>query len=106
MNEIKIKGLRQADIAASGGRAPYLTVSRVLANEPGISESVSQHILKCCGRERLLGTHRQTEWPCAAGLALIASDGVTGGLSVFCRSDRRRLAAPVRLEPAFPSRCG
>jgi len=80
MNEIKTKRPRQADIAAAAG-VSVSTVSRVLANEPGISESVRQHILRVAA-EHGYQTKGSSE-PMAGGLALIASDGATGGLSVF-----------------------
>lgn len=80
MNEIKTKRLRQADIAAMAG-VSVSTVSRVLANEPGISESVRQHILKVAAENGY--SARTVTGPLRGGLALIASDGVTGGLSVF-----------------------
>jgi len=80
MNEIKTKRLRQADIATMAG-VSVSTVSRVLANEPGISESVRQHILKVAAEN---GYSARTATGALRGtLALIASDGVTGGLSVF-----------------------
>lgn len=80
MNEIKTKRPRQADIAAAAG-VSVSTVSRVLANEPGISESVRQHILRVAA-EHGYQTKGSSD-PMAGGLALIASDGATGGLSVF-----------------------
>jgi len=80
MNEMKTKRLRQADIAAMAG-VSVSTVSRVLANEPGISESVRQHILKVAAENGY--SARTTSGPLRGTLALIASDGVTGGLSVF-----------------------
>lgn len=83
MNEIRPKRPRQADIAASAG-VSVSTVSRVLANEPGISGSVREHILKVAA-EHGYQSKAQVE-PLAGGLALIASDGVTGGLSVFYES--------------------
>jgi DNA-binding LacI/PurR family transcriptional regulator len=83
MSEIKSKRPRQADIAATAG-VSVSTVSRVLANEPGISESVRQHILRVAA-EHGYQTKGSSE-PMAGGLALIASDGATGGLSVFYES--------------------
>ncbi|QFY61963.1 LacI family transcriptional regulator [Rhizobium grahamii] len=80
MNEIKTKKLRQADIATMAG-VSVSTVSRVLANEPGISESVRQHILKVAAENGY--SSRTTGGAQRGTLALIASDGVTGGLSVF-----------------------
>ncbi|OCJ07926.1 LacI family transcriptional regulator [Rhizobium sp. AC44/96] len=83
MSEIKSKRPRQADIAATAG-VSVSTVSRVLANEPGISESVRQHILRVAA-EHGYQTKGSSE-PMPGGLALIASDGATGGLSVFYES--------------------
>lgn len=80
MNEIKTKKLRQADIATMAG-VSVSTVSRVLANEPGISESVRQHILKVAAENGY--SSRSAGGAQRGALALIASDGVTGGLSVF-----------------------
>ncbi|TXI80550.1 MAG: LacI family transcriptional regulator [Cupriavidus sp.] len=80
MNDIRSKRIRQADIAAAAG-VSVSTVSRVLTNEPGISETIRQHIFKVAGD---LGYPLKTAVETAAGgLALIASDSVTGGLSVF-----------------------
>lgn len=80
MIERPSRRLRQADIAAQAG-VSVSTVSRVLANEPGISEDVRVEILKVAND---LG------YPLKAGaaaapraLALIASNGVTGSLSAF-----------------------
>jgi len=80
MIEEPSRKFRQADIATRAG-VSVSTVSRVLANEPGISDDVRRQILKVASE---LG------YPLKAGnqagpgvLALIASDGVTGGLSVF-----------------------
>ncbi|PLU25540.1 LacI family transcriptional regulator [Sinorhizobium medicae] len=80
MIERPSRRLRQADIAAHAG-VSVSTVSRVLANEPGISEDVRVQIFKVASE---LG------YPLKAGtaagsraLALIASNGVTGGLSAF-----------------------
>ena len=80
MSEIRSKRIRQADIAAAAG-VSVSTVSRVLTNEPGISEAIRQHIFKVASD---LGypLKRAAEAE-AGGLALIASDSVTGGLSVF-----------------------
>ncbi|MBW9112528.1 LacI family DNA-binding transcriptional regulator [Rhizobium cauense] len=80
MNDIKTKRLRQADIAAMAG-VSVSTVSRVLANEPGISENVRQHILKVAADNGY--SARSASGAMRGTLALIASDGVTGGLSVF-----------------------
>lgn len=80
MNEIKTKRPRQADIATMAG-VSVSTVSRVLANEPGISESVRQHILKVAAESGY--PTRGVAGTMPGGLALIASDGMTGGLSVF-----------------------
>lgn len=80
MNDPKTRRLRQADIATLAG-VSVSTVSRVLANEPGISETVRRQILKVAAE------HGYPVKPAietvAGGLALIASDGVTGGLSIF-----------------------
>jgi DNA-binding LacI/PurR family transcriptional regulator len=80
MTEIKARRPRQADIATRAG-VSVSTVSRVLSNEPGISETVRRHILRVAAEHgyRLKATSETI----AGGLALIASDGVTGGLSVF-----------------------
>ncbi|PKA41944.1 LacI family transcriptional regulator [Rhizobium sullae] len=83
MNEIKPRRPRQADIAALAG-VSVSTVSRVLANEPGISGSVREHILKVAAEYGYQVRSPQEAVP--GGLALIASDGVTGGLSVFYES--------------------
>ncbi|ACE89075.1 LacI family transcriptional regulator protein [Rhizobium phaseoli] len=80
MNDQKIRRPRQADIATLAG-VSVSTVSRVLANEPGISETVRRQILKVAA-EHGYPVKPATE-AVAGGLALIASDGVTGGLSVF-----------------------
>ncbi|MBX5137036.1 LacI family DNA-binding transcriptional regulator [Rhizobium lentis] len=80
MNEHKPKRPRQADIATLAG-VSVSTVSRVLANESGISESVRRHILKVAADHGY--PVRPTAEAVAGGLALIASDGITGGLSVF-----------------------
>ncbi|MBX5204918.1 LacI family DNA-binding transcriptional regulator [Rhizobium sp. NZLR1] len=79
-NDQKIRRPRQADIATLAG-VSVSTVSRVLANEPGISETVRRQILKVAA-EHGYPVKSATE-AVAGGLALIASDGVTGGLSVF-----------------------
>ena len=80
MSEIRSKRIRQADIAAAAG-VSVSTVSRVLTNEPGISEAIRQHIFKVASDLGYpLKTAAEAE---AGGLALIASDSVTGGLSVF-----------------------
>jgi DNA-binding LacI/PurR family transcriptional regulator len=83
MNDIKPKRPRQADIAAFAG-VSIATVSRVLANEPGISGGVRAHILRVAAEHGY-----ETKGAAAAlpgTLALIASDGATGGLSVFYES--------------------
>ncbi|KQV84378.1 LacI family DNA-binding transcriptional regulator [Rhizobium sp. Root1220] len=80
MNETKNKRLRQADIATIAG-VSISTVSRVLANEPGISDSVRQHILRVAAESGYAARSAAGALP--GSLALIASDGVTGGLSVF-----------------------
>ena len=80
MNDIRSKRIRQADIAAAAG-VSVSTVSRVLTNEPGISETIRQHIFKVAsdlGYPLKTTTEAET-----GGLALIASDSVTGGLSIF-----------------------
>src|ERR1044072_4150686 len=79
-NEQKVRRPRQADIATLAG-VSVSTVSRVLANEPGISETVRRQILKVAA-EHGYPVKSATE-AVAGGLALIASDGLTGGLSVF-----------------------
>ncbi|QYA13804.1 LacI family DNA-binding transcriptional regulator [Rhizobium sp. AB2/73] len=80
MNDTRSKRIRQADIAIAAG-VSVSTVSRVLTNEPGISETIRQHIFKVASD---LGYPLKTAAETAAGgLALIASDSVTGGLSVF-----------------------
>ncbi|WP_132959583.1 LacI family DNA-binding transcriptional regulator [Rhizobium sp. BK251] len=80
MNETSPKKLRQADIATRAG-VSVSTVSRVLANEPGISEPIRREILKVAGD---LGYPIKTAADSTAGgFALIASDSATGGLSVF-----------------------
>ncbi len=80
MNDIRSKRIRQADIAAAAG-VSVSTVSRVLTNEPGISETIRQHIFKVASD---LGYPLKTTAETTSGsLALIASDSVTGGLSVF-----------------------
>ncbi len=74
------KRFRQADIAERAG-VSVSTVSRVLANEQGISESVRRQILQVATD---LGYPLKISPKTSHGaLALIASDGVTGGLSVF-----------------------
>ncbi len=74
------KRFRQADIAARAS-VSVSTVSRVLANEPGISDDVRRQILKVANE---LGYPVKAGSKAAPGtLALIASHGVTGGLSVF-----------------------
>ncbi|ANK83736.1 MULTISPECIES: LacI family DNA-binding transcriptional regulator [unclassified Rhizobium] len=80
MSDEKVRRLRQADIATLAG-VSVSTVSRVLANEPGISETVRRQILKVAGEHGY--PVKPAAEAIAGGLALIASDGVTGGLSVF-----------------------
>ncbi|OWO91348.1 LacI family transcriptional regulator [Rhizobium esperanzae] len=80
MSNEKVRRLRQADIATLAG-VSVSTVSRVLANEPGISETVRRQILKVAGEHGY--PVKPAAEAVAGGLALIASDGVTGGLSVF-----------------------
>lgn len=98
MNEIKSKRPRQADIAATAG-VSVATVSRVLANEPGISGSVREHILRVAAEHGYQA--KATSEAVLGGLALIASDGMTGGLSVFYEAivDGLRTGA---LERAMP----
>ncbi|MFS8045169.1 LacI family DNA-binding transcriptional regulator [Rhizobium sp. BR 314] len=80
MNDFRTKRIRQADIATAAG-VSVSTVSRVLTNEPGISETIRQHIFKVASD---LGYPLKTAAETTTGsLALIASDSVTGGLSVF-----------------------
>ncbi|MEZ2126162.1 MULTISPECIES: LacI family DNA-binding transcriptional regulator [unclassified Sinorhizobium] len=80
MNETSTKRLRQADIAAKAG-VSVSTVSRVLANEPGISDAIRQQIFKVAAE---LGYPLKSAQAATSGaLALIASDSATGGLSVF-----------------------
>ncbi|MER9947154.1 LacI family DNA-binding transcriptional regulator [Mesorhizobium sp. M0047] len=80
MMENQTRRLRQADIASKAG-VSVSTVSRVLGNEPGISEAVRRQILQVAAD---LGYPARTASAAVPGsLALIASDGVTGGLSVF-----------------------
>ncbi|RUM05157.1 LacI family DNA-binding transcriptional regulator [Rhizobium chutanense] len=80
MNDEKIKRPRQADIATLAG-VSVSTVSRVLANEPGISDTVRRQILKVAAEHGY--PVKPASESVAGALALIASDGVTGGLSVF-----------------------
>lgn len=80
MSDEKARRLRQADIATLAG-VSVSTVSRVLANEPGISETVRRQILKVAAEHGY--PVKPAAEAVAGGLALIASDGVTGGLSVF-----------------------
>ncbi|MGO7038082.1 LacI family DNA-binding transcriptional regulator [Rhizobium acaciae] len=80
MNDQKVRRPRQADIATLAG-VSVSTVSRVLANEPGISESVRRQILKVAAENGY--PVKPASEAVAGGLALIASDGVTGTLSVF-----------------------
>lgn len=80
MIETQSRRLRQSDIADRAG-VSVSTVSRALANEPGISETVRRQILQVAAD---LGYPLKPASAAAAGaLALIASDGATGGLSVF-----------------------
>jgi DNA-binding LacI/PurR family transcriptional regulator len=80
MNEVRSKRLRQADIASKAG-VSISTVSRVLANEPGISTAIRQQILKVAAD---IGYPLKAQADAMPGaLALIASDSATGGLSVF-----------------------
>ncbi|AFL52312.1 DNA-binding LacI/PurR family transcriptional regulator [Sinorhizobium fredii] len=96
MTDTSSKRLRQADIATRAG-VSISTVSRVLANEPGISEDVRRQILQVASD---LGYPIKA--PSVPGaLALIASNGVTGGLSVFyegivegLRSEAAKLGMP------------
>lgn len=70
------KRFRQADIAARAG-VSVSTVSRVLANEPGISEDVRRQILKVANDLGYPTRPGSKTGP--ATLALIASNSVTGG---------------------------
>jgi DNA-binding LacI/PurR family transcriptional regulator len=80
MSEVRSKRVRQADIASRAG-VSVSTVSRVLTNEPGISDTIRQQIFKVASD---LGYPlKQAAEAVPAALALIASDSVTGGLSVF-----------------------
>lgn len=79
MSDLPSKRLRQADIASRAG-VSISTVSRVLANEPGISASVRRQILAVAAE---LGYPLKPAAAPFAALALIASDSATGGLSVF-----------------------
>ncbi|MEF0940405.1 LacI family DNA-binding transcriptional regulator [Rhizobium sp. BR 362] len=80
MSEVRSKRVRQADIAIRAG-VSVSTVSRVLTNEPGISEAIRQQIFKVASD---LGYPlKQATESVPAALALIASDSATGGLSVF-----------------------
>lgn len=80
MSEVRSKRIRQADIATKAG-VSVSTVSRVLTNEPGISDTIRQQIFKVA-IDLGYPLKPPVESP-AGGLALIASDSVTGGLSVF-----------------------
>ncbi len=73
MNDQKIRRPRQADIATLAG-VSVSTVSRVLANEPGISETVRRQILKVAAE------HGYPVKP--------ASEAVAGGAGADCQ--RRR----------------
>jgi DNA-binding LacI/PurR family transcriptional regulator len=74
---------RQTDIARHAG-VSVSTVSRVLANEPGISDGVRQQIFRIASelgyRVRVAPTQLQ---PNQSTIALISIDQATGGLSVF-----------------------
>ena len=75
MIERPSRRLRQADIAAQAG-VSVSTVSRVLANEPGISEDVRVEILKVAND---LGYPLKADAAAAPrALALIASNGEIG----------------------------
>ncbi|WP_085027741.1 LacI family DNA-binding transcriptional regulator [Ensifer aridi] len=101
MTEASPKRFRQADIAARAG-VSVSTVSRVLANEPGISEDVRRQILKVA--EDLGYRVKVPAKSAPQTLALIASNGVTGGLSVFyegivegLRSEAAQQAMPFEI---------
>ncbi|NRP72421.1 HTH-type transcriptional repressor CytR [Ensifer psoraleae] len=80
MSDTPTKRFRQSDIATRAG-VSVSTVSRVLANEPGISEDVRRQILKVASD---LGYPLKVGPKTSPGtLALIASNGVTGVLSIF-----------------------
>jgi DNA-binding LacI/PurR family transcriptional regulator len=69
---------RQADIARTAG-VSVSTVSRVLGNEPGISEPVRQLVFRVADE---LG-YKVRPNAASGTLALIASDGATGALGAF-----------------------
>src|SRR5919109_4589724 len=80
MIDSSFRRLRQADIASRAG-VSVSTVSRVLGNEPGISDAVRRQILQVAAD---LGYPLKPASAAVFGsLALIASDSATGGLSVF-----------------------
>jgi len=75
-----LKKVSIIDVAKQSG-VSVSTVSRVLANEPGISEDVRRQILQVASD---LGYPTKAASTAIPGtLALIASHGMTGGLSVF-----------------------
>ncbi|NTF82843.1 LacI family DNA-binding transcriptional regulator [Rhizobium rhizogenes] len=80
MNELRSKRITQADIASRAG-VSVSTVSRVLTNEPGISDTIRQQIFKVATDLGYPLKAAVDSMP--GGLALIASDSATGGLSVF-----------------------
>ncbi|HEY0122263.1 MAG TPA: LacI family DNA-binding transcriptional regulator [Rhizobium sp.] len=80
MNELRSKRITQADIASRAG-VSVSTVSRVLTNEPGISGTIRQQIFKVASDLGYPLKAAADTMP--GGLALIASDSATGGLSVF-----------------------
>lgn len=80
MNELRSKRITQADIANRAG-VSVSTVSRVLTNEPGISDTIRQQIFKVASDLGYPLKAAADTMP--GGLALIASDSATGGLSVF-----------------------
>ncbi|ASY68930.1 hypothetical protein SF83666_c15120 [Sinorhizobium fredii CCBAU 83666] len=104
MTDASSKRLRQADIAAHAG-VSVSTVSRVLAKEPGISEDVRRQILQVASE---LGYPIKVPSATLPGtLALIASHGMTGGLSVFyegivegLRSEAAKLGMPFDIRLA------
>jgi DNA-binding LacI/PurR family transcriptional regulator len=72
---------RQTDIAQHAG-VSVSTVSRVLANEPGISESVRQEIFRIAA-ELGYQTRAAPQAQLQQAIALVPIDQATGGLSVF-----------------------
>ncbi len=98
---------RQTDIAHRAG-VSVSTVSRVLANEPGVSEEVRQEIFRIAAK---IGYQTRTA-PAAQiqqAIALVPADQATGGLSMFyegifdgLRSAARRSGSSlsVRLVPS------